>query len=192
MGGARFVKFLLARRGRAIVGAALCAAVLFAAALCGGLMKSTDRRVKSADVFAGKWSGDIAWAAASGRDYNRILHTSLFFLPGGVAGTVITFPTGALGGKGTYTFKDGKLTVHCTDLNLNGHSVPMAPYARAPWFHDTATYTVSFDGTNLMLKPVSYTPTSAPCYPLLASTRPLVLSRAERPVETPNEPAMKE
>lgn len=186
------MNFLSARQGRALAGALVCAAALLAAALCGGLTKASQQRVSSPDAFAGKWSADIPWAAASGRVYNRTLHTSLFFLPAGVAGTVITFPTGAIGGKGTYTFKDGKLTVHCTDLSLDGHSVPMTPYAHAPWFHDTVTYSLTLDNGYLLLKPVSYSPTSAPCYPLLASTRPLVFSRVEKPVDTTSEPAMKE
>lgn len=186
------MKFLSAGQGRAIAGVLFCAAALLVAALCGGFNKTSERRISSPDAFAGKWSGDITWTSASGRDYNRILHTSLFFLPGGVAGTVITFPAGAIGGKGTYTFKDGKLTVHCTSLSLDGHSVPMTPYAHAPWFHDTVVYSLNLDGGNLLLKPVSYSPTSAPCYPLLASTQPLVFSRVEKPVETSTESAMKE
>ncbi len=186
------MKLLSARQGRAIAGAAFCAAALLIAALCGGLTKASPRRVISPDVFAGKWSADIPWADASGRVYNRTLHTSLFFLPAGVAGTVITFPTGAIGGKGTYTFQDGKLTVHCTDISLDGHSVPLTPYAHAPWFHDTVTYSLTLDDGNLLLKPVSYSPTSAPCYPLLASTRPLVFSRVAKPTEPSAEPAMKE
>ncbi len=183
-----FVKFFLARHGRAIAGAAFCVAALLAAALAGGF----DRRVKSADLLAGKWSGDLVWNSASGRDYSRTMHTALFFLPGGVAGTVITFPTGAIGGVGTYTLKDGRLTVHCTNLNLDGHPVPMTPYAQASWFHDTATYTVHCDGTNLTLMPVVYGPTSAPCYPLLASPKPLVLSRVEHQTQTEAAPAPKE
>ena len=170
-----FLKPLLARHGRALAGVVFCIAALLAAALAGGF----DRRVKSADVLAGKWSGDIAWSAASGRTYNKTMHTALFFLPGGVAGIVITFPTGAIGGAGTYTLKDGRLTIHCTSINLDGHSVPLTPYAKAPWFHDTVTYTVHGDGTSLMLSPVAYGPTSAPCYPLLASSSPLTLSRVE-------------
>ena len=183
-----FVKFFLARHGRAIAGAGFCVAALLVAALTGGF----DRRVKSADLLAGKWSGDLVWHSASGRDYSRTMHTALFFLPGGVAGTVITFPTGAIGGAGTYTFKDGRLTLHCTEINLDGHSVPMTPYARTPWFRDTATYTVRCDGTSLTLTPVVYGPTSAPCYPLLTTTQPLVLSRVEQAAETEAPPTPKE
>ena len=183
-----FVKFFGARQGRAIAGAAFCIAALLVAALTVG----SDRRVKSADLLAGKWSGDIAWNSASGRDYSRTLHTAFFFLRGGVAGIVITFPTGAIGGAGTYTLTGGRLTVHCTSLNLDGHAVPMAPYARSPWFHDTVTYTVHSDGVNLTLTPVAYGQTAAPCYPLLTSSTPLVLSRVERPVETEAAPAPKE
>jgi len=184
----KFVKFFRARHGRAVAGAAFCVAALLVAALTGGF----DRRVKSADLLAGKWSGDTAWNSASGRDYSRTMHTALFFLPGGVAGTVITFPTGAIGGAGTYTFNEDRLTIHCTSLNLDGHSVPMTPYARAPWFHDTVTYTVASDGTNLTLTPVPAGPTAAPCYPLLTSPKPLVFSRVEKAVETEAAPAPKE
>lgn len=183
-----FLKPLLARHGRALAGVVFCVAALLAAALAGGF----DRRVKSADVLAGKWSSDIAWSSASGRPYNKTMRTALFFLPGGVAGTVITFPTGAIGGAGTYTLKDGRLTIRCTSLNLDGHSVPMTPYAKAPWFHDTVTYTVHGSGDDLTLTPVAYGPTSAPCYPLLASSTPLVFSRVERPVEAEAAPAPKE
>jgi hypothetical protein len=183
-----FVKSLWARHGRTFAGVAFCVAALLIAALTGGF----DRRVKSTDLLAGKWSGDIAWSSASGRDYNRTMHTALFFLPAGVAGTVMTFPTGAIGGAGTYTFKNGRLTIHCTSLNLDGHSVPMTPYAQKSWFHDTATYTVASDGTNLTLTPVAAGPTSAPCYPLLTSSKPLVLSRVEKPAETEAAPAPKE
>ena len=182
------MKLLWARQGRAIAGAAFCAAALLVAALTGGF----DRRVKSADLLSGKWSGDIAWNSASGRDYSRTMHTALFFLPGGVAGIVITFPTGAIGGTGTYTLKNGRLTIHCTGLNLDGHPVPMTPYARAPWFHDTVTYSVHGDGTTLTLTPVAYGPTAAPCYPLLVSSTPLVLSRVERAAEQAPDSAPRE
>ena len=174
--------------GRALAGVALCVAALLVAAATGGF----DRRVKSVDVLAGKWSGDIAWNSASGRTYNKTMHTALFFLPGGVAGTVITFPTGAIGGAGTYTLKNGRLTIHCTGMNLDGHPVPLTPYAKSPWFHDTVTYTVHGDGTSLTLTPVAYGPTSAPCYPLLASSSPLTLSRVEKSEETEAAPAPKE
>ena len=184
------MKSFWAGHGRALIGAAFCVTALLAAALAGGF----DRRTKSADLLSGKWSGDITWNSASGRDYSRTMHTVFFFLPGGVAGTVIKFPTGpdAIGGAGTYTLKNGRLTIHCTSINLDGHSVPTTPFAQAPWFHDTVTYTVHGDGTNLTLTPVAYGPTSAPCYPLLTSSTPLVLSRVERAVETEAAPAPKE
>ncbi len=183
-----FLKPYLVRHGRALTGVVFCVAALLAAALAGGF----DRRVKSADVLGGKWSADIAWTSASGRAYNKTMHTALFFLPGGVAGTVITFPTGAIGGAGTYTLKNGRLTIRCTGLNLDGHSVPMTPYAKSPWFHDTVTYTVHGTGDSLMLSPVAYGPTSAPCYPLLASSSPLVFSRVERSDVPEDAPAPKE
>ncbi len=183
-----FLKPFLARYGRAVAGVTFCAAVLLAAALVGGF----DKRVKNVDMLAGKWSGDIAWNAASGRDYSRTIHTALFFLPGGVAGTVFTFPTGAIGGAGTYTLKNGLLTVRCEGINLDGHSVPMAPYASAPWFHKTVAYTAHCDGDTLTLTPVSPSTAAAPCYPLLASPKPLVLSRVEHHTETEAAPAPKE
>ena len=74
--------------------AALCLAVLYSRA---------PRKVKSADMLAGKWVGRVVWNDASGRPYRQTLRTALFFLPGDVIGTVITFPTGAIGGGGALT-----------------------------------------------------------------------------------------
>ena len=33
--------------------------------------------------------------------------------------------------------------------------MPMTPYAHAPWFHDTVTYSVTLDGGSLLLKPIA-------------------------------------
>jgi hypothetical protein len=140
---------------------------------------------------AGKWTGEIVWDSASGRDYRRTLHTAVFFLPHGVAGTVITFPTGAIGGVGTYTLQGGRLTVRTTGISLNGHPVPLRPYAARSWFRAASTYDVSFDGPNLTLTPAAGGPMAAPCYPLLTSPKPLTLSRVEAPMPQ-DAPAPKE
>jgi hypothetical protein len=187
-----FVNFLNARPSRAIVGVALCAVALLIAALCGGFNRTSDRRVQGADVLSGKWSSDLAWNSASGRVYSHTMHTAFFFLPGGVAGTVMTFPAGAIGGVGTYTLKDSHLTLHCTGMSVSGHPIPMALFANKPWFHETVTYSAAFDGKNLTLSPTAYGPAAAPCYPLLVTSKPLVVSRVEKPVEQNAEPAPKE
>jgi len=171
------VKFFFARHGRTIAGAAFCVAAILVAALCGGF----ERQVKSADVLSGKWTGNVAWNDASGREYSRIMHTSLFFEPDGTVGTLLTLPSGTLGGNGTYTLKDGRLTVHCTGLTISGHPIPMTLYDRNPWYHDMATYNVTFDGENLTLASLSTVlPTEAPGYPLLNSSKPIILSRVEK------------
>ena len=184
-----FVRFFFARHGRAIAGAAFCVAALLVAALSGGF----DRQVRSADVLTGRWTGNVVWNDASGREYNRTMHTSLFFEPDGTVGTTLTLPSGALGGSGTYVLKNGRLTIHCTGLTINGRPLPATLFAHEVWFHETAIYTVTSDGGNLMLaSPIPGQPTAAPCYPLLLSNRPLVLSRVEREAPAVAEPAPKE
>ena len=183
---------LPARHARTAAALGVCAAALLTAAVCGGFSGVFDHRVKTADALAGKWSGDIPWNSASGRDYSHTMHTALFFLPGGVTGTVMTFPTGAVGGSGTYTLKDGRLTIRCTGMSVTGHAVPLSLFAKDAWFHDTATYTVASDGATLTLTPAPAGPSSAPCYPLLLSSKPLVFSRVERPAQTEAVPAPKE
>lgn len=186
------MNFLNARPSRAIVGAAVCVVALFIAALCGGFRHNFDRQVHGADVLSGKWSNDITWNSVSGRAYCKTMHTALFFLPGGVTGTVITFPAGAIGGSGTYTLKDSHLTVRCTGMTVAGHPVPMSLFAKQPWFHETVTYAVTFDGKYLTLTPTAYGPAPAPGYPLLVTSKPLTFSRVEKPTPTDNEPAPKE
>ncbi len=183
------IKYYLAQHGRAFVGAAFCVLALLVAGLSGGF----DRRVRSADVLTGKWTGSVVWNDASGREYNRTMHLSMFFEPDGSVGTVLTLPSGTLGGSGRYVLKDGRLTVHCTGLMINGGTVPETEFSKEAWFHDTAVYVVSSDGTNLTLaNPVTGRPTAAPAYPLLLSDRPLVLSRVEKVVPAIVEPAPKE
>ena len=176
---ALLVTQFFARYGRTALGVAFCAAALCLAAFYGGF----DRKVKSADTLAGKWVGRIAWNDASGRPYRQTMRTALFFLPHNVVGTVITFPTGAIGGAGRYTLQDSHLIVHCTSLSINGRPLPIATFAHNPWFHETAAYTVAYDGANLTLTPAAG-PTPAPCWPLLVTPKPLVLSRIAPPEET--------
>ena len=183
------IKYLFARYGRVFVGVAFCALALLVAGLSGGF----DRRVRSADVLTGKWTGNVVWSDASGREYNRTMHVSVYFEPDGSVGTVLTLPSGTLGGSGRYVLKDGHLTVHCTGLMINGGAVPETAFSKEAWFHDTAVYVVSSDGTNLTLaNPAAGRPTAAPAYPLLLSDRPLVLSRVERSAPVVAEPAPKE
>ena len=182
------MKQVLARYGRGIAGAAFCIAALCLAAV---LYHGIDRKVKNADGLAGKWVGRVIWNDASGKPYQETLRTALFFLPGGVVGTVISFPTGAIGGAGHYVLKDGHLSVRCTSLSVNGRSLPMSTWAHEPWFHDTANYTVSSDGTHLTLTPDAE-PTPAPCWPLLVSPKPIVLSRIAEPEPIPAAPAPRE
>ena len=89
--------------------------------------------------------------------------------------------------------KNGRLTIHCTGLTINGRALPETLFSHEPWFHDTAVYAVSSDGANLTLaNPIPTQPTAAPTYPLLISNRPLVLSRVEREAPVVAEPAPKE
>ena len=188
------VKYFFARYGRVFVGVAFCVLSLLVAGLSGGF----DRRVRSADVLTGKWTGNVVWNDASGREYNRAMHVAVYFEPDGTVGTVLTLPSGTLGGSGTYLLKDGHLTVHCTGLMINGGVLPETAFSKEAWFHDTAVYVVSSDGTsdprtNLTLaNPVADRPTAAPAYPLLLSDRPLVLSRVEKSAPAVVEPAPKE
>ena len=165
-----------ARYGRAFLGAAVCAGALGLAAFCGGF----DHKAASADTLAGKWVGRIAWNDASGRPYRQTMRTALFFLPHGVVGTVISFPTGAIGGAGRYTLEGSHLVVHCFSLSINGRPLPITTFSHAPWFHETAAYTVAYGGPSLTLTPAAG-PAPAPCWPLLVSPKPLVFSRIEPP-----------
>ena len=149
--------------------------------------------VQNVDTLGGKWVGRIVWNDASGRPYRQTMRTALFFLPHDRAGIVITFPTGAIGGAGDYTLQGSHLTVRCASLSVNGRPVPLSTFSSAPWYHSTASYTVSYDAGRLVLTPAAPGPTPAPFWPLLVSPRPLVLSRREPPQDdTPAVPAPRE
>ncbi len=130
-------------------------------------------------TLAGKWTGDVVWDSATGGDYRQPMRTALFFLPQGRFGTVLTFPTGALGGSGTYTLHGDRLTVQCRALSLNGHNISTALFSSRPWYHATANYVVTFPGSRLELTPVAPGPVSAPGYPLLVTRKSFTLGRAE-------------
>jgi len=179
------VSQFFARHGRRIV--AVCAA--FCLTLGGGC----SHKAANEDTLGGKWVGKITWNDASGRPYQQTMRTALFFLPHSVAGTVITFPTGAIGGAGSYTLQGSQLTVRCTSLSVNGRPVPLSTFSHALWYHDTASYIVSYNNGGLVLTPTAPGPIPAPCWPLLVSPKPLVLSRREPPQEdTPTVPAPRE
>ena len=131
--------------------------------------------------IGGKWVGSITWNDASGRPYAEKMRTALFFLPHGVAGIVLTFPTGAVGGAGTYTLDGSRLSVRCESLSINGRLLPVKAFAHAAWYRGTAVYTVRYRDGNLVLTPAAAGPTPAPCWPLLVSAKPLVFSRMEPP-----------
>ena len=141
------------------------------------------RPAQSLDTLGGKWVGIVAWNDASGRPYQQKMRTALFFLPHAVAGIVITFPTGAIGGAGKYTLDGDRLTVRCTSLSVNGRPLPLSTFSHAPWYHAAVVYTVSYHNGNLTLTPATSGPTPAPCWPLLISPKPLVFSRMEPPQE---------
>ncbi|MGI4790260.1 MAG: hypothetical protein ACRYFS_15590 [Janthinobacterium lividum] len=168
------VKHFFVRYRLAALGVAICAVAICGTAIYGRL----ERKVKSADMLAGKWVGMVVWHDASGRSYRQTMRTALFFLPGNVVGIVITFPTGAIGGAGHYTLRDSHLIVHCDSLTINGRTLPMTDWKHAPWFHESAAYVVTSNGEHLTLTP-SAAPTPAPCFPLLVSPKPIVLSRID-------------
>lgn len=163
--------------------AALCLAAFY-----GGF----ERKVKTTNGLGGKWVGMVVWNDASGRPYQQKMRTALFFLPGGVVGTVITFPTGAIGGAGRYTLMDSRLTVRCTSLSVNGRPLPLSTFSHDSWYHATGVYAVTSDGENLTLTPTTAGPTPAPCWPLLVSPQPIVLSRIDRVEPAPAVPAPRE
>lgn len=153
-------------------------AVLLALAVSGGVWY-THRASRPTPTLAGKWTGDLIWDSATGGDYKQPMRTALFFYPQGHFGTVLTFPTGAVGGSGTYALRGDRLTVQCRALNLNGHDVPTTLFASSPWYQSTARYVVTFPGGHLLLTPVAPAPVSAPGYPLLTTSKPLPFGRAE-------------
>lgn len=162
------------RRALRLLAAAGAATVLTLGLYAGGLY-----RARRAETVRGKWTGDVVWDAADGGDFRRPMRTALFFLPRGRFGTVLTFPTGALGGSGTYTLRGDRLSVRCLALSLNGHPIPTALFSSRPWYRATADYVVTFSGGRLTLTPVAPGPVSAPGYPLLSTGRPFTLGRAE-------------
>ena len=130
----------------------------------------------------GKWVGTVVWNDASGRPYQQKLKTALFFLPHGVCGVVITFPTGAIGGKGTYTRQGSRVAVTCGSLSINGRPLPLDTFSHQSWYRATAGYTVAYDSEHLTLTP-DKEPTPVPCWPLLVSPAPIKLSRTAPPDE---------
>ena len=139
----------------------------------------------------GKWVGTVVWKDASGRPYQQKFKTALFFLPYHVCGIIITFPTGAIGGKGTYTRLGSRVTVTCGSLSINGRPLPLDTFSHQPWYHAAASYTVSYDSEHLTLTPDKY-PTPAPCWPLLVSPAPIKLGRIAPPDEPATVPAPRE
>ncbi len=155
-------------------------ACLFAVGLL--FFARTPHRPAAPATLDGKWVGTVAWNDASGRPYRRSLKTALFFLPHHVCGIVITFPTGAIGGKGVYTRRGNHAAVTCGSLSINGRPLPLSTFSAAPWYHATANYTVAYDSDHLTLTP-DKGPTPAPCWPLLVSPAPLKLGRIAPPDE---------
>ncbi len=159
------------------------ASLTLCAVLCLTLGGGCSHKAANEDTLGGKWVGKIIWNDASGRPYQQTMRTALFFLPRNRAGIVITFPTGAIGGAGSYTLEGSRLIVRCESLSVNGRSLPPGTFVEAPWYRSTASYTVSYHNGNLVLTPAAPGPTPAPCWPLLVSPKPLVLSRMEPPQE---------
>lgn len=135
----------------------------------------------------GKWVGTVVWNDASGRPYQQRFKTALFFLPHNVCGIVITFPTGAIGGKGSFSRQGNHVAVTCASLSINGRPLPLETFSHAPWYHATAAYTVSYDSEHLTLTP-DKEPAPAPCWPLLVSPNPIKLGRVAPP-DAPEAPA---
>ena len=161
------------RRSRWIVGAV--GTVLLALVVAAGVLYHN----RTPPTLMGKWTGDVVWDSATGGDYRQPMRTALFFFPKGRFGTVLTFPTGAVGGSGTYALHGDRLSVDCRMLTINGHGVPLALFASQPWYHATAKYVVTFPGSRLELTPVAPGPVSAPGCPLLATRKSFTLGRAE-------------
>ena len=130
----------------------------------------------------GKWVGTVVWNDASGRPYQQKFKTTLFFLPDNICGIIITFPTGAVGGKGSFRRQGNRVSVTCHSLSINGRPLPLETFSHAPWYHATAAYTVAYDAEHLTLTP-DKEPTPAPCWPLLVSPGPIKLGRVAPPDE---------
>ncbi len=177
------------RQKRTAAGITACALAVSLALFFSGFRHETVK----VDTLGGKWVGNVVWNDVSERPYKQTMRTAVFFLPYNRAGIVLTFPTGAMGGSGTYALSGSRLTVHCTSLSVNGRALPPSTFSHAPWYRDAAAYTVSYNQGNLTLTPAEPGPTPAPCWPLLVSPKPLVLSRREPPAqETPAVPAPRE
>lgn len=171
---------------------ALGAALLIGAALWVTLAAHPNHKV-DADTLAGKWVGTVTWNDASGRPYEQKMQMALFFLPKGVTGTVLSFPTGAFGGVGRFTLHGSRLSVQCRSLSINGRPLPVSTFSKMPWYHDAAVYDAACDGATLTLMPVPATgPTPAPNWPLFVSPKPIVLSRVAPPPDTAPVPAPRE
>lgn len=177
-----WVKVPLARRHYPALASALGALLLAFAYLL-----YAASRPASPKTIDGKWVGTVTWNDASGRPYRQSFKTALFFLPNNVVGIVITFPTGAIGGAGTYTLRGKRLTITCKKLSVNGRPLPLTTFSHESWYHATAVYTVACDSEHLTLTP-DKAPTPAPCWPLLVSPTPIKLSRIAPP-ETPADTA---
>ena len=175
-----WLNFSLTRSYYAALAAALCALLFVLASLL--------HPAPPPEIIDGKWVGAVTWNDASGRPYRQSFKTALFFLPNNVAGIVITFPTGAIGGSGTYTKRGKQLSVTCKHLSVNGRPLPLATFSHESWYRATAVYTVACDSEHLTLTPLDRGKTPAPCWPLLVSPTPIKLSRIAPP-ETPVAPA---
>ena len=143
---------------------------------------STKHKAKPPVTLNGKWVGTVVWNDASGRPYQQKFKTALFFLPHNVAGIVITFPTGAIGGAGHYVQHGDRVTVTCGSLSINGRPLPLETFSHAPWYHSATEYTVACDSEHLTLTS-DKEPTPAPCWPLLVSPTPIKLGRVAPPDE---------
>ncbi len=146
-----------------------------------------------ADTLAGKWVGTVIWNDASGRPYEQKMQMALFFLPKGVTGTILSFPTGAFGGVGHFTLHGSRLSVQCRSLSINGRPLPLSTFSGMPWYRGTAVYDAACDGATLTLTPVPAAgPTPAPSWPLFVSPKPIVLSRVAPPPDAAPVPAPRE
>ena len=177
------VKFSLTRGPYAVLAGVACALLLVVAYL----VRAAYRPAPSPVAIDGKWVGVVTWNDASGRPYRQSFKTALFFLPNNVVGIVITIPTGAIGGSGTYALRGKRLAVTCKKLSVNGRALPLTTFSGEAWYHATAAYSVACDSEHLTLTS-DKGKTPAPCWPLLVSPKPIKLSRIAPP-ETPADTA---
>jgi len=167
--------------------AALAAVLCLLLGLLLFLYRTVYRPTPPPATIDGKWVGIVVWNDASGRPYRQSFKTALFFLPNDVVGIVITFPTGAIGGSGTYALRGKHLTVTCKKLSVNGRPLPLSTFSGESWYRATAVYTTACDSEHLTLT-AERGKTPAPCWPLLVSLTPIKLSRIAPP-ETPADTA---